>query len=165
MISKSTSLSFVREKINSLGTALFYSEQQSVLRLHTTVIHSLKVDELGRIWFFYNRPGQDIREYEKNFPARLNFFRKGINYSVQIIGCASIITDPEELNEFFEWATETDRSVAGKMLLLKLQIQGVDCFEKPLAKQRESHWWEPIREKIAAYFYPKKEDYRPQYLS
>src|SRR5262245_22734223 len=71
-----TSLNFVRDKIRNIGSALFYSDQDSVLKFPTSIITALKVDEVGQVWFYMNRPSQYIHQFDTQFPARLDFFRK-----------------------------------------------------------------------------------------
>ena len=70
-------LPFLREKIQELKNALFFSQNSSLLRMATTIVSILKVDDLGQIWFFVPRPTQALQEFDREFPVKLEFFRKG----------------------------------------------------------------------------------------
>jgi len=91
-------LPFLREKIQELKNALFFSENNSVLRMPTTIVSILKVDELGQLWFFTPRPSQALHEFGREFPVRLEFFRKGKGFFLHVTGKAYIVDDPEEIN-------------------------------------------------------------------
>ena len=71
-----THLPFLQEKISDLRSALFFSLTNSVLKIPTTIVTALRVDEVGQVWFFVNRPMQNIQEFDREFPARLEFFKK-----------------------------------------------------------------------------------------
>src|SRR5690606_41917161 len=83
-------LKFLQHKIMELRSALFFSMSDAVLKLPTTIITALKVDELGQVWFFVNKPTQNIQEFDREFPCRAEFFRKGIDGQVKISGRAKI---------------------------------------------------------------------------
>ncbi len=50
------SISFLQDKIQRIGSALFYNLSGGVLKFPTTIVSILKVDELANIWFFMNQP-------------------------------------------------------------------------------------------------------------
>src|SRR6185437_7380352 len=93
-----TDLRFLQEKIQDLKNALFFSLNSSVLRIPTTIVSVIKVDEVGQVWFFVPRPRQAIHEFDREFPVRMEFFRKGRGYFLHVSGKAFIVTDPEEIN-------------------------------------------------------------------
>src|SRR4051794_13540676 len=70
-------LHFITEKIEDLGGAIFYSYSKSPLRINNTIIHCSRIDSCGALYFFIKRPGQSVSEFEKEFPAGLNYFKKG----------------------------------------------------------------------------------------
>src|SRR5690349_853568 len=92
-------LTFLSEKVQELRSALFFNTSNAVLKLPTCIITTLKVDEAGQIWFLVHRPEQYLHEFDKEFPARLEYFQKGKRFFLHLSGKAYIITDPEELNE------------------------------------------------------------------
>ena len=77
-------LLFLKEKIQDINSAIFFNLSDAVLKLPTSIITTLKVDEFGYVWFFVERPKQQLNEFEKEFPARMDYFRKGKDYSLQI---------------------------------------------------------------------------------
>src|ERR1700694_4468700 len=97
-IMNQNNLGFLQEKIHELRSALFFNTGNAVLKFPTCIITALKVDEAGQVWFFVNPPEQCLHEFDKEFPARLDFFRKGKQFYLQITGKAFIVTDPVELN-------------------------------------------------------------------
>jgi hypothetical protein len=69
---------FLREKIKNLGSAIFFNQSDAVLKLPTSIVRIINVDEYGYIWFFMQKPPQQLNEFEKEFPVKLDFFRKGL---------------------------------------------------------------------------------------
>ena len=70
-------LFFLKEKINELQTALFYNLSSSVFKTPTSVIYALTTDDCGQIWFCMPVYGSFVNELDKEFPALLQFFKKG----------------------------------------------------------------------------------------
>src|SRR5688572_5006106 len=70
-------LEFIRTRIYDIRTALLYSLSDDIIKLPTSLISVLKVDDKGQIWFLMNRPQQAMEKDEQKFPARLQFYRKG----------------------------------------------------------------------------------------
>src|ERR1700744_5927779 len=93
-----TDLHFLQQKIQDLRNALFFSQNPSLLRIATTIVSVIKVDELGQMWFFVPRPKQALHEFDREFPVRLEFFKKGKEFFLHVSGKAFIVTDPEEIN-------------------------------------------------------------------
>ena len=73
-------LKFLQSKIADLGSALFSNESEAVLKLPTTVIRAMTVDDAGQIWFSVTRPPQMLHEFDREFPAKLKFFKKDKEY-------------------------------------------------------------------------------------
>ena len=86
-------LHLLQGKIQELRSALFYSLSNSVLKLPTSIVTALKVDGEGQVWFFVSRPRQQFSPAEQQFPARLEFYKKGKHSLVKIIGRASIVDE------------------------------------------------------------------------
>src|SRR3977135_2659643 len=91
-------LSFIQHKIEELRNALFFSTTQSLLKIPTHIVNVLKVDELGQIWFAIPKPAQHIHEFDNSFAAKLDFFKKGKDFYLKLLGKAFIVNDPEEIN-------------------------------------------------------------------
>jgi hypothetical protein len=132
-------LPFVREKIHELRQGLFCIRSESLLRIPNCVIQALSVDEVGQIWFLVSRPRQEIREFDKEFPATLDFVRKGAAGYLKILGMAHIVCDPEEIN-FAVGITQEAREAARlqEAVLIKLKIRNVDYFNLPAPKLAKS---------------------------
>src|SRR5579872_6692679 len=125
--SSSSNLPFLQKKIQELKNALFFSQNSSLLRMATTIVTILKVDELGQLWFFVPRPQQALHEFDREFPVKLEFFRKGTGYYLHITGKAYIVNDPEEVNSLlFE---DLKKQISGNMVLIKVKMGRADYFE------------------------------------
>jgi len=124
-------LTFLQERIEEIGSALFYNLSDAVLKLPTSVVSTLKVDDYGFVWFLVQKPKQYLREFETEFPARLDFFKKGINCFLQVSGKAWVVSDPEEMNAL-ESLPETVKELAageGDMVLVKVKMLRAEYHE------------------------------------
>jgi hypothetical protein len=128
-------LNFFREKIQELRSALFFNTSNAVLKLPPCIISTLKVDEAGQVWFFVSRPGQYLHEFDREFPARLNFFRKGKPFFLNLTGKAFIVSDPEELNELICVDDDIKKKAMANMVLIKFKIVNVHYDERPARAQ------------------------------
>ena len=157
-----THFDFVRERINEIGSALFFSQNNSVLRLPVSVVTALEVDEVGHIWFFLHRPTQSLQEFDREFPARLDFYRKGKRYFVQVDGRASIVTDPEEINGLEGMTEDTRRMAREQLVLVRFKILKADYFST--VSDKRSFSWKSMFSKIGHAFFPVKHEDRPYYM-
>jgi len=154
-------LPFLREKIQELKNALFFSENNSVLRMATTIVSILKVDELGQLWFFVHRPTQALHEFDREFPVRLEFFRKGKRFFLHITGKAFIVDDPEEINGLlFE---DLKEQLSPQMVLIKVKMGKVDYFESVM-NTHHSSWWRDLRTQLHAWLFNTRPGYKPYQL-
>lgn len=127
-------LQFIIGKIEEIGVALFQCHVNSILKIPTNVINTLRVDEEGNIFIFMNRPQQQLSQFEREFPVSLNYFKKGKNYFVNVFGKARIIYDPEELYSFKLSAEEMNMALHSEMLI-KVKIYKADYYEKDTVKR------------------------------
>lgn len=155
----SLTLSFLQEKIAELKTALFYSQTDAVLKLPTTIINALQVDENGQIWFFVNKPSQYLQEFDSAFPARLDFFKKGKDYYVQIVGKAYIVNDPEEINHLVSLSDEVRQQALHEQVLVKIRIMKADYYESYASKNVRV--WDRLFNKIYSLFFDSRHALRP----
>ena len=128
-------LQFIAEKIEDLELAIFYCHSKSPLKIHNTIIQTCKVDPNGCISFFINRPPQLISQFEQEFPAGLNYFKKGKDYSLNIFGKARIINDPEELAYETDLTAEEINSALTTHILLKVKILKADFYDNNYEKK------------------------------
>ena len=124
------SLRFLQEKIQELRSALFFNTTNAVLKLPNSIITALKVDEAGQVWFFMNRPEQFLHEFDKEFAAQLDFFRKGKCFNLQITGKAFIVTDPEELSEVSNVPYDLHLKAINPQVLIKFKIMHAEFYDR-----------------------------------
>ena len=142
MLSESQ-LPFLQEKISDLKSALFFSLSNAVLKMPTTIVSALKVDEVGQIWFFVNRPMQNIQEFDREFPARLDFLRKGKNFYLKVMGKACIVNDPEELNNLVDVSDDIKSKAMNQLVLVKVKIQSAEYMD--ITPAETNGWLHAIR--------------------
>jgi general stress protein 26 len=155
-------LSFLQDKIRDIGTAIFFNLSDSVLKLPTSIIQSLKVDDLGFIWFYMQKPKQELREFDKEFPVRLDFFRKGKNYFLQVVGKARMVDDPEEINSL-DALSEEEKSGMKDMVLIKVKMLKAEYHETGNAvKAAKSSWWQSAMSSLYTWFRSSHGTYQPE---
>src|SRR3954447_24262194 len=119
-------LHFLQDKIKEINSAIFFNLSDSVLKFPTTLVSTLKVDDYGYVWFFVKKPKQNINEFETEFPVRLDYFKKGTEYFLQIMGKAWVITDPEEVNNFISITEEVNLQDVEDCVLVKVKMMKAD---------------------------------------
>jgi len=143
-------LSFLQDKIKEIGSAIFFNLSDSVLKLPTSIVSTIRVDDMGYVWFFVQRPKQSIQEFETEFPVRLEFYKKGKSYFLQVSGKGWVVSDPEEVNATFNFA-EQSPEVNSQMLLVKVKIMRAEYFETRTAAAKTS-WWQSAVSSITTWF-------------
>jgi len=134
-------LNFLQEKIQELGTAICFNLSDSVLKLPTSIVNTLKVDEYGFVWFFMQKPRQHLKEFETEFPVRLDFFKKSTNYFLQVMGKGWVVTDPEEMNSIENLPEEARAMALNDMVLVKVKIMKAEYYEKTTGRLS---WWQNV---------------------
>ncbi|HEU4633385.1 MAG TPA: pyridoxamine 5'-phosphate oxidase family protein [Flavisolibacter sp.] len=152
----SQQLNFLQEKIREIGSAIFFNLSDSVLKLPTSIVSTLKVDDYGFVWFFTQKPRQSLKEFETDFPVRLDFFKKGTNYFLQVSGKGWIVTDPEEMNSLEGLSEEAKRMAMHEMVLVKVKIMKAEYYEKAAGRLS---WWQNMVNTVSAWF--RHDSYRP----
>lgn len=136
---------FLRDRIHEIGSALFFNTGNADFKLPTTIVNVLKVDEEGNLWFFLHNPDLFIEEGDKEFPARLDFYRKGKPFFLKVSGEALVITDVNEISELACGMPELQIPSFVRVMLVKVRVEHASCFE-----QRECavgwfrSWWHAI---------------------
>ena len=97
-------ISLLQAKIAELRSALFFCDNQHDLAYAAHIIEVEKMDTRGAIWLYVTNHGGHGAAPGEPFPVSLNFCRKGVPYTIDIIGMASI------------------EGVTGDKLLLKITI-------------------------------------------
>ncbi len=143
-------LSFLQKRIEEIGSAIFYNLSESVLKLPTAVVSTLKVDEYGFVWFFVEKPRQQLSQFEQEFPVKLDFYKKGVGYFLQVSGQGFVVADPEEMNNYVDLPEEVKGLAGGKMALVKVKIQKADYYET--RSLQKAHWWQNAWQSISTWF-------------
>lgn len=156
-------LRFLREKIQDLRNAIFFSQNTSLLRMATTIVSISKVDELGQMWFFIPRPPQALQEFDREFPVRLEFFRKGKKFFLHVSGKAFIVTDPEEINSLVH--DDIRELASDHLVLIKVRMTKADYFESSGDLANASGWWKDVRAQLHAWLFNTRPGYKPYHLA
>ena len=143
-------LNFLQEKIQEIGSAIFFNLSDSVLRFPTSIVSTLKVDDYGFVWFLIQKPIQNLTEFEMEFPVRLDFFRKGKNYFLQVSGKAWVVNDPEEINTLEILPAEAMHPPMNEMVLVKVKIMKADYYETKTSDN--TTWWQNAVNTITTWF-------------
>ena len=143
-------ISFLQERIEEIGSAIFYNESEAVLKLPTSIVSTVKVDDYGFVWFFVQKPKQQISQFEQEFPAKLDFYKKGLGYFLQVTGQGFVVTDPEEMNAFVDLPEEQKNLASGNLAVVKVKIQEAKYYETRSAHKLS--WWQTALTTVSAWF-------------
>lgn len=151
-------LTFLQERIEEIGSAIFYNLSNAVLKLPTSIVSTAKVDDYGFVWFFVQKPKQQLSEFEQEFPVKLDFYRKGKGYFLQVTGKGFVVTDPEEMNAFVNLPDEKKKLASGTCALVKVKIQKAEYYET--RSMHKTSWWQNAWGTVTAWF--RHNAYRPE---
>ena len=129
----------------------------------TTIVTLSKMDELGQMWFFVPRPQQALHEFDREFPVRLEFFKKGRQFFVHISGKAFIVTDPEEVNSLVH--DDIREQTAEHLVLIKVRMLKADYFETPSPGGRGGRRWWDLRNHVHGWLFHTRPGYKPYYVA
>lgn len=155
-------LQFLQGKIQELKNALFFSQNTALLRIATTIVSVIKVDELGQMWFFVPRPQQAITEFDREFPVRLEFFRKGKEFFLHVSGKAFIVTDPEEINGLVH--DDIREQTGSHLVLIRVKMLKADYFDNS-ASSMHAGWWRDLKNQLHSWMFNTRRGYKPYYLA
>jgi hypothetical protein len=142
----------LQSKIMELQSALFFTESSSIVKLPTHVIPDVELDNEGQVWFVIPKPAMHIEAYEKEIPAKLDFFKKGKEFFVKIKGVAYLQTDLKEANANTGLSAEmrermSDQAViAVKVKMTETEL--VDNSPKP-----STNWLQASRSQLSSWFF------------
>jgi len=142
----------LQSKIMELQSALFFTESTSIVKLPTHVISDVELDNEGQVWFVIPKPAMHIEAYEKEIPAKLDFFKKGKDFFVKIKGVAFLQTDLMEANTNTALSAEMRERMSDPAVLavkVKLTETGlVDNSPKP-----STNWLQASRSQLSSWFF------------
>ena len=142
-------LSFLQQRIEEIGSAIFYNLSESVLKLPTSIVSTLKVDDFGFVWLAVQKPTQNLSEFEQEFPVKLDYYRKGTGYFLQVTGRGFMVTDPEEMNLMTD-LLDVKQPGNENMALVKVKIQKADYYQTK--SMENASWWQSAWHTITAWF-------------
>jgi hypothetical protein len=128
------SFEIIKDKIENIGSAIMYSMSDAVLKLPAQIVNTLCIDELGNLWFLVPRPVQQVALFDRIFPVKLSYFKKGVNTSLSINGLGEILLDPEVINTVSCVDEELRRMAHDNAMLVRVKIEGVEMFEPATRK-------------------------------
>lgn len=140
---------FLQNKIQEIGSAIFFNLSDAVLKLPTAIVSSIKVDDFGYVWFSLKKPKQNLKEFDSEFPVRLDFYRKGMNYYLQVEGKAWVVTDPEEMNTLNEHSTQPLYNLTDSVLV-KVKITKAEYSETKTTHRNS--WWQNAMSTMTTWF-------------
>lgn len=137
----------LKSKIMELQSALFFTESSSLVKLPTHVISETEIDAEGNIWFVIPKPAQHIDAFDKEIPAKLDYFQKGKEFFVKVTGTAYLITDAAEVA-----STEIRSKMENdQVVVVKVRIQDsvlIDNTPKPTM-----NWLQSSRSQLSSWFF------------
>jgi len=141
-------LMFIKNKLQQIKSAVMYATTSNTVRLPNDIVEFESVDDDGLLWFSAHVPRNWEKAYELHFPAKLIFYRKGVDYYVEITGTAVVVNKQDVMHgennnqggklllkmvPYYMEYTETGRKDAG---FKKLKSQIHDVFMDTLGLSR-----------------------------
>ena len=140
----------LKSKIMELQSALLFTESKSIVKLPTHVISDVELDSDGNIWFVIPKPAMHIEAYDKEIPAKLDFFKKGKDFFVKVRGTAYLQTDLAEAGEMLSeemcQRMQDESVMAVKVLVQESEL--VDNSPKP-----SQNWLQASRSHLSSWFF------------
>lgn len=143
-------LMFIKNKLQQIKSAVMYTTNSNVPRLPNDIVEFESVDDEGILWFSAHIPRQWVKAYELHFPVKLIFYRKAVDYYVEITGTAVVVNKQDVIHSvnniqggkmllkmvpYYIEYTETGKKEVG---LRKLKGQVYDIFMNTLGLNRVS---------------------------
>jgi general stress protein 26 len=147
-----TQMEILRSKIIELQSALFFTESSSIVKLPTHVISDVELDNDGQIWFVIPKPAMLIEAFEKEIPAKLDFFKKGKDFFVKVRGVAFLQTEKTEANRNEALSAEfREKIYTEDVIAVKVKIQ--DCELVDNTPQPKQNWLQASRSQLSSWFF------------
>jgi hypothetical protein len=117
---------FLQKRLSELNNALFFAEGNALIKLPNHCVTEMEIDNT-EIFFVLPKPAQAIAAFDTEFPARLDFFKKGKSFRIKVQGKAQLIADPVEIaNRCAASSQLQHKADADNVIMIKVSIQFVD---------------------------------------
>lgn len=118
----------LKRKLSELNSALFFAEGDSLFKLPNHLITEMELnDDADEIRFVIPKPAQDLEAFDKEFPVRLEFFKKGIAYRLKIQGKGIIVEDRVEMEKWLAASDSRQEKAKNEpVIMIKVTVQFVD---------------------------------------
>jgi len=148
-----TQAALLKSKMIELQSALFFNDSTSIVKLPTHVISEIEIDEEEQIWFVVPKPVQHIDAFDKEVPAKLDFFKKGMDFFVKVTGTAYIITDHEEIEYHPTLSVEMKERMKGeRVIAMKVKMQDAELVDNS-PKPAQKNWFQASRSQLSSWFF------------
>jgi len=147
-----TQAQMLKNKMIELQSALFFNDSASIVKLPTHVISEIEIDEEEQIWFVIPKPVQHIDAFDKEIPAKLDFFKKGMDFFVKVSGTAYIITDREEIEYHPTLSAEMKERMKGeRVIAVKVRMQDAELIDN--SPKPAKNWFQASRSQLSSWFF------------
>ena len=117
----------LKRKLSEFNSALFFAEGDSLFKLPNHLVNEMELNDDGEIRFVIPKPAQDIEAFDKEFPVRLEFFKKGIAYRLKVQGKGCIVENADEMEKWIAVSeARQERAKNESMILIKIDVKYVD---------------------------------------
>jgi general stress protein 26 len=144
--------SLLKSMITELKSALFFTESRSIVKLPTHVISDVELDSEGQIWFVIPKPSMHIEAYEREIPAKLDFFKKGKDFFVKIRGIAYLQADAGAASANAALSAEMRQRMSDETLMtVKVKIDDADLVDN--TPKPSQNWLQMSRSQLSSWFF------------
>ena len=142
----------MKSKIEELKSALFFTESSSIVKLPTHVISDVELDSEGQVWFVIPKPAMHIEAYDKEIPAKLDFFKKGKDFFLKIRGTAFLQTELDEANANADLSAEMKVRMSDEAVIaVKIRIQEFELVDN--SPKPNQSWLKASRSQLSSWFF------------
>jgi hypothetical protein len=142
----------LKSKMMELQSALFFTESLSIVKLPTHVVSDVELDSEGQIWFVIPRPAMHIEAYDKEIPAKLDFFKKGKDFFLKVRGTAYLQTGLEEANANADLSEAMKARMSDETMIgVKISIRDFDLVDN--TPKPAQNWLQASRSQLSSWFF------------
>lgn len=117
----------LKRKLSELNCALFFAEGDSLFKLPNHLVTEMEINDDGEIRFVIPKPAQNIEAFDKAFPVRLEFFKKGTAYRLNLQGKGTIVEEGAEMEKWLAASTtRQEKAKNEQMIMIKVGVKFVD---------------------------------------